>query len=160
MIEIRHSMPGRERLRIRGLYRNAALGARLEEVIRGAEGIRMVRVRSICASLVIRYDRRRLNREALYALIAPLAGPVVQPAHSAYVLGITPVDCADCRQAMHPEKKESWLGRIGTFVLLTGYLGYVLVREYVVKRPVPQISSVPAVVEQRSETIGLGARRY
>ena len=38
MIEIRHRMPGRERLRIRALYRNAALGARLEEVLNGVDG--------------------------------------------------------------------------------------------------------------------------
>ncbi len=138
MIEIRHRMPGRERCRIRALYRNAALGARLVEVLERVEGIHMVRVKTICASLVVRYDRRKLDPEALYALIVPLAGELQQTPNLTDVIGITPVECAECPPAERPAKKDSWLGRIGTFVLLTGYLGHVLVREYVTKQPVAQ----------------------
>jgi cation-transporting P-type ATPase C len=137
MIQIRHRMPGRERLRIRALYRNPALGARLEEVLDGTDGIRRVRAKTICGSLVVRYDRRKLDPEALRRLIAPLAGEM-HPANPVQADGITPLDCADCRKGMRPRKKRSWLGRIGTVVLLTGYLGYVLAREYILKRPVAQ----------------------
>ncbi len=150
------------RLRIPSLYRsNAPMGQRLEERLGTADGIIRVQTNSLCASLVVHYNVKRLSPDLLSRNIAVLLGErlVAEPlvmntspipagmvsplsgAVSAWIPGNgnASIECAACEPATRPEKGEYfWIERIGTFVLLTGHLGYLLVREYIIKRPLPQ----------------------
>ena len=73
MIEMRHRIRGRARWRIGTLYRNPPLGEKLEHALKDVAGIYLVRTRTVCASLVVRYDSGKLSVETLYGIIAPLA---------------------------------------------------------------------------------------
>ncbi|MEA3276142.1 MAG: cation-translocating P-type ATPase [Pseudomonadota bacterium] len=138
MIEMRHRIRGRVRWRISTLYRNPDLGERLEDALKGVEGINLVRSRTVCASLVVRYDPGKLSAETLYGIIAPLAGKNPAASHKK-----ESIECVGCRREVRPETKRSWFRRIGSFALLSGYLGYVLVREYIQKAPVSQSALSP-----------------
>lgn len=141
MMEMRHSIRGRVRWRISTLYRNPPLGEQLEHALTGVAGIHLARCRTVCASLVVRYDPEKLSVETLYGIIAPLAEE--KPTAGQQIRAIEGVDR---RRAVRPETKHAWFPRIVSFVLLSGYLGYVLERQYIQKVPVAQSALSPTGV--------------
>lgn len=147
MIEIRHRVPGRLRFRIAALGRDPLLGEQLGADLRQLDGLAHVRVNTACASLVIAYQCDRLTEAVIVEHLAAWLGDP-PPASGAREAQARSVECVGCREARRPKRgRLSWLGRIGTFLLLTAYLGYVLAREYLLKRPVAQSAfSVTGVV--------------
>ncbi|WP_052314938.1 HMA2 domain-containing protein [Thiocystis violascens] len=136
MIETRHRIPGRVRLRIRQLAHNGALAWRLEQRLTRVEGVADVACNLGCASLVLRYRESLLGQAELEAIIlGVLHAPEDDEADPA---GQT-IACLGCQRATRKGREHrSWLGRILGFGLLCGYLAYVLIREHVLKRPVTQ----------------------
>ncbi len=65
MIENRHHVPGRVRLRIRAIGREPALAARLVTALQAEQWVREVRANPACASIVIGYEPARLDAAEL-----------------------------------------------------------------------------------------------
>lgn len=143
MIETRHQIPGRVRLRIRSLAHNGALAWRLEQRLSAVAGVMDVDCNLGCASLRLRYRESLVGRAELEAIILavldePTSATTPDPSHA-------PIACQGCRSVMRKGKEHgSWLGRILGFALLCGYLCYVLIREHILKRPVAQSPLSPA----------------
>ncbi len=65
-IEVVHAaVPGRVRLRVAGLYRDAAAARRLEAVLAAEEGMRLASLNVLTATVVVVYDRGRDPAEVL-----------------------------------------------------------------------------------------------
>jgi len=180
-MQIRHQIRGRIRLHVADLYRNPRLARRLEQRLGGVEGIRRVRTNPLSASLVVHYDPKRPVPTQLHRHISDLVGerPVPRPGFSAPAaavagmvaalpgleFGLQPgAECAACEPKKAEEQgKYYWAERIGTFIALTGFLGYQLVRDHVYKNPLSEsplsltgivslVSAVPLLREAWRET--------
>src|ERR1035437_5757856 len=83
-----HSVTGRVRLRVPGIYRDEALGAALAAWLTKREGVSNCRVNTLCASVMVCYDARAPEFPAhLLMAIGGLTGgelerPERQPAQS------------------------------------------------------------------------------
>jgi len=143
MIRTRHQIPGRVRLRIQPLTGNHALASRFERHFSGVDGVLEVSCNPGCASLALRYQESLIDAAALKSMIdAILLDPMC--AEPADAETDTAIQCRGCRQTTQKDKKNgSWFWRLLGFGLLCGYLGYVLVREHLLKRPVAQSALSP-----------------
>ncbi len=138
MIEIRHRIPGRIRLRVRPLARNGALAWQLEQRLSAVDGVLDVDCNLGCASLILRYRESLVNQAELEALVAAILREPVQFEMTSSAAQ-TPILCQGCQPQHRQDRgRRSWFWRLVGFGLLCGYLGYVLVREYVLKRPLSQ----------------------
>lgn len=74
MIEIRHQLPGRLRLRIPALAQQPGLATALTAALAREPGVQQVRANPACATLVVGYDPARLPTPALTAWLLDLLG--------------------------------------------------------------------------------------
>lgn len=72
MIEIRHEMPGRLRLRVPDIERQPALATALSAALAQEPGVRQVRANAACGSLVVGYEPGRLECRAVAARVRDL----------------------------------------------------------------------------------------
>ncbi|NCA68677.1 MAG: hypothetical protein EOM91_01015 [Sphingobacteriia bacterium] len=77
MIQIRHQVSGRVRLKIPAVAGDPALALTLTTQLEGHAAIQQVRLNQSCASLVVHFDPQRLDAQALVARIQGL----LQPSH-------------------------------------------------------------------------------
>ncbi|RNE88658.1 cation-translocating P-type ATPase [Marichromatium sp. AB31] len=134
MIQIRHQIPGRIRLRIPALARNRPLADWIEHELGAVPGVEQATCNPGCASLVVRYGHSRLDPETIRAHLEAIIAHPIDPTR----LTCDPADgrCRSCQRGAQDQTPT--LGRILSLVLLAGYLGYVLIREHLLKRPVAQ----------------------
>ena len=141
MIRLRHSIPGRLRLSIAALRRNPPFGDQLYSTLSEVDGVIRVRINPVCGSLTVMWQRDRALRNDIEAALRPLLGEPIPPARC----DREPSACRACGQPgrasggpsrVRPRHRRSWLWRLLGFALLTGYLGFILVREHLLKRPV------------------------
>lgn len=72
MLEIRHQVPGRLRLHVPALRRNAGLATRIVATLRADAGVDQARANPACGSLVIQFDPTRVTGPALEARLRGL----------------------------------------------------------------------------------------
>ncbi|MBK1732849.1 HMA2 domain-containing protein [Thiococcus pfennigii] len=72
MIEIRHQVPGRLRLHVPVLHRNAGLATRIVATLRADAGVDQARANPACGSLVIQFDPTRWTGPAIEARLRGL----------------------------------------------------------------------------------------
>ncbi len=117
---IRHSLPGRVRLRIapRGML------AAAEICCAALEGVLRIRSNSACGSLVVVYDSGRTSREAILTALR-----ACQPAEEAAPVAIPETDCS-CRPM--PVSLGTG-GPFARFLALSAVMGFVFVKGVVFK---------------------------
>ncbi|MBK5930779.1 heavy metal translocating P-type ATPase [Halochromatium salexigens] len=155
MIRVRHSIPGRLRLSIRALRHNRPLADALSAALMQVEGVVRIRINPVCGALIVDWQRDRPLREEIEARLCPLLGepiPHASPSGRRWrqqgALGPAGADrdadsvaCRACRQTGSSHQRtrgmrHPWFWRLLGFAFLTGYLGFLLVRDYLLKRPV------------------------
>ncbi|WP_462320919.1 heavy metal translocating P-type ATPase [Halochromatium sp.] len=155
MIRIRHSILGRLRLSITDLRYNQSLANELSAALTQLEGVVRVRINPVCGALIINWQRDRALGNEIVAVLSTLLSepiPYASPSwrrwrHQAVLSSDdsnTDTDAIACRSCRHAgldnrsmrRARRPWLWRLLGFAFLTGYLGFILVREYLLKRPV------------------------
>ena len=141
MTRVRHSIPGRLRLSIAALRRNPCFGDQLSNTLSEVDGVIRVRINPVCGSLTVNWQPDRTLRADIEAALRPLLGEPLRPARP----DPEPSACRACSQTggasgnstrARRRHRRSWLWRLLGFAFLTSYLGFILVREYLLKRPV------------------------
>ncbi|MFP4279244.1 MAG: heavy metal translocating P-type ATPase [Halochromatium sp.] len=151
MIRVRHSIPGRLRLSIRALRHNRPFADDLSVALTHIDGVVRVRINPVCGALIVNWQRDRPVRDEIEATLRAVLGePILHPGPSwrqrQAALGPAGTDpnadsiaCRACRQTGSERQRgmrHPWLWRLLGFAFLTGYLGFILAREYLFKRPV------------------------
>ncbi|WP_058555134.1 cation-translocating P-type ATPase [Thiohalocapsa sp. ML1] len=148
MIEVRHSIPGRLRLGVPALRQDRQLADAIRTALGGMDGVVLVRINPACGSLLVGWrqadaDGDERVAQVLEALLAqPLPRRHTQGARrrrAAPAADDATVACRACRTEpgtpADAAPRNPWPVRVLSFVLLTGWLGFALVREFVLKRP-------------------------
>ena len=155
MIRVRHSIPGRLRLSIRALRHNQPFADELSTTLTQVDGVVRVRINPVCGALIVNWRRDRPLRDKIEATLRALLGESISHPSPSWrrwqqqgALGSAGTDrnadsvaCRVCRQTGSERQRtrgmrHPWLWRLLGLAFLTGYLGFILVREYLLKRPV------------------------
>jgi len=129
-LRITHALPGRLRLRLRP----AALVQTAATACADIPGVFDARSNPACACLVVRYDPAKTEKDAVLAAVRAVLPAPKSPPNAADTAPSHPVCACGC-----PEKKKPGVGRqLVRFVSLTGVMGYVFVREVLLKSAVSQ----------------------
>lgn len=133
---IRHSVPGRVRLKIKALQESPEYRQTLENDLNQATYLKRVQVRSLTGSLVIFYDPALVQVHELVDLIAqtlPDTGAALPTTNTSSLVSRLPISSG-------PGFMPSLLspGRLWNVVALSGALAYSLVRRFVMKLSVAQ----------------------
>ena len=152
MIEIRHSIPGRLRLGVPVLRYDRPLAEAIRTALCATEGVRQVRIAPACGSLLVCWGRDNPEtRERVASVLETLLEQSLPPSPSDELSclwttpGQSPGPESSCgtricgayggESRVAPSRRSPWPMRVLGFVLLTGYLGFVLVRALLLKRP-------------------------
>ncbi len=134
-ISIRQDIPGRLRLRVRGLN-NANAHAAAVAQLRGLEGMILVRVNPKCAALVLRYDPATLPRKLLFDRLRD-AFPSARSKNTPGTCDTGPT-CA-CR----PDERGSTARELKRFAAISGVVGAVFVRTTIMGATISQAMFSP-----------------
>lgn len=137
-LQIRHHISRRIRLRIPRLAYQAALADRLVAGLNEHKAVNSVRCNRACAALVIGYQSTHgFDWSSIEAVIRRILGE----ASSQQIVAVAAGNQARCRRCQSRQSPpalapQRWWRRLLVFLGLTVYLGYLLVREHLLKRPV------------------------
>lgn len=136
-LRVRHSIPGRMRVRVADIRYNGNRAAALADWLAGQADVAGAEARPVTGSIILFYDPDKVSPSGLLKLLNQWLNDdqVIAPGQE----GLRPVTCGlkcpDCR----PSKPErSLVGRLVEVIALTGYMAYVLVREVIFKSPLSQ----------------------
>lgn len=127
---IRHAMPGRLRVKILPKALVPVLQASSSQI----PGVTHVRVNEACSSLVIQYDQSALTVEALLVALATVV-TVPHEAREKLIDHNAPVSACACATPPPPSTNKKNVVR---FIGLSGVMGFVFVREVLLKSVLAQ----------------------
>jgi len=136
-ISIRHSIPGRMRVRVEAVREDRERAAALERWIEGRPGVTAVEAKPITGSVIVLYDQEIV---ALPEILDQIAGwitldrnsePVGRPSKAP----TCDAACPACRANNHG---TSFFARAVEVVALTAFMAYALIRDLVFGAPLSQ----------------------
>lgn len=153
LVAVVHSIPGRVRLRLPRLRRDAGLGAALEQSLRGLPGVASVRIAPGAASAIVEHDPAAADVPA-----------IVEAAAASYAIHLTPEEIAAWLtrtsgpgQAPVLSRYALYLSSAGMlFSLTSGFLSPLLAYPFIVATSLPIFKRAwVTVVRQRRLNVDL-----
>lgn len=129
-ISIRHQVRGRLRLKINKVFYKPVIAYRIEEGINQLDGIKTTRMNTNCASLIIFYDVRKLSVDTILKEVRGLT----KTAHLSEASTRSSIECCSYEKL----NNQSTIRKFGTFILLSGYMVYVHVKQFFFRVPILQ----------------------
>ncbi|MCD6197714.1 MAG: hypothetical protein J7K15_03960, partial [Deltaproteobacteria bacterium] len=136
-LRVRHSIPGRMRVRVADIRHNGNRAAALADWVAKQADVAGAEARPVTGSVILFYDPDKVSPSGLLKLLNQWLNDdqVIAPGQE----GLRPVTCGLKCPACRPSKPErSLVGRLIGVIALTGYMAYVLVREVIFKSPLSQ----------------------
>ncbi len=138
-ISIRHSIPGRMRVKVTAIRYIQARAHFLQVRLSEREEIVHVEARSATGSVILEYDPKRIGFKAVLELLLDglLVARSLSATHSSGQQIACASDCAVCRAGERQVETSFW-GRIIEVAAITTFMAYALVRQMFFKTPLAQ----------------------
>jgi len=136
-LRVRHSVPGRMRVRVEDIRYNGNRAAALKDWLARQPDVTDSETRPVTGSVILFYDADKASPSGLLKLLDQWlsSDQFIAPVKDAKRPGTCGLKCPDCR----PSKAErSLVSRLIEVIALTGFMAYILVREVIFKSPVSQ----------------------
>ncbi|RLB67180.1 MAG: cation-transporting P-type ATPase, partial [Deltaproteobacteria bacterium] len=136
-LRVRHSIPGRMRVRVEDIRHNGNRAAALKDWLARQPDVTDSETRPVTGSVILFYDPDKVSPSGLFKLLDQWLGSdqFAEPDHEGQRPRTCGLKCPVCR----PSKPErSLFSRLIEVIALTGFMAYVLIREVIFKSPVSQ----------------------